>query len=158
MNQCLCVCVWILGCLTFFSQVCARTVDVKQPTPVCMGSYTRVMNYFAFYCIQWPVDHNINEGNIPVYHCRPLWALSRGMWVCFATINYGITFWEVIFTLSQVSIAPSLPSSLPLFLPPTQVAPPSSRYKLRPQGVRPLWAHIPGFPLCGCLSVCYSVS
>ena len=36
------------------------------------------MNYFAFYCTQWPADHNINEGNIPVYHCHPLWAAQQG--------------------------------------------------------------------------------
>lgn len=134
--------------------MCARTRDLKQPAPVCLGPYTIIMNYSAFYCVQCPVDHNSNEGNIPVYHCHPLWLLSRGMWTCFTTINYGIIFREVIFTFSQVSIPSSLPSSLSFTLshPPKWLHPPTDISCVHKVFVHLLWAHIPEFPMCGCLS------
>ncbi len=97
--------------------MCVRTGVVKHLASLCLGSYTNIMNYSAFYYTQWPADHNINEGNIPVYHCHPLWALSSRMWARFATIKYGLSVWEVVFAVSHVSIPPSLSLSSVCVLP-----------------------------------------
>lgn len=71
--------------------------------------------------------------------------LCQGTW---ATADAVITLGEVILTPGPISIHPSIPSIPPTQSnhPPTLVAPPSSRYKLCPQGVLSVMSTYPRVP------------
>lgn len=145
----------------FFSQVCTRTGGCKQPAAPSLSSH-RLINYSACYCIKYITS--LMRETFLFHHSHPLLTLSRGMWGCFATINSGITFCKVIFTLRQIAVAPLLPSShpspfslpLPLSLSPQWLHPAADK-KLSPQGVHVLWAHLLEFSLRGCLLFCLRV-